>query len=226
MGSCKSNLSAPDRWANPGGVLTSVPSLATVLSFVLALALSAPFAQARGPQESRPSPALEADYAALKDSGAYLGITGTICEEVARLDVADEYKEPEYSVVTGIAYGNSRKVIGELDVIVFENRTGDVVKIAEVKCWKDLEGGLQKAMDQRQRFLKNVQKGGLYFQSTHDKRQYSQKHFRKVKDFETIGQQGAKDYGYTRELEHSLEDLMALRKRIMDCQATAECKRP
>ncbi|RYZ69296.1 MAG: hypothetical protein EOP05_15055 [Proteobacteria bacterium] len=169
---------------------------------------------------------LEEDYDTLKDSGQNFVVIGTICEEVARLEMAQEFQEPQYHVVTGIAYGNSKKTIGELDVIVFENKSQDVVKIAEVKCWKDQAGGLTKALDQRKRFLKNIQKGGIDMRSTHDNRQYSAKQFRKCKDFETIGQQGSKDYGYDRELAHSLEDLMGLRTRIMNCQSTGECKQP
>lgn len=198
-----------------GSHVIAIRSFCSVFAFVLAASVShaATFS-------------LEEDYDALKDSGSNFVVIGTICEEVARLEMAAEYKEPQYHVVTGIAYGNSKKTIGELDVIVFENKSQDVVKIAEVKCWKDLDGGLRKALDQRQRFLKNIQKGGIVLRSTHDKRQYSAKQFRDCKDFETIGQQGAKDYGYNRELDHSLEDLMGLRTRIMNCQTTGECKQP
>lgn len=169
---------------------------------------------------------LEEDFNTLKDEGIYFGVIGTICEEVSRLEMAQAFPEPQYHVVTGIAYMNGRKTIGELDVIVFENRTQNAVKIAEVKCWKDMEGGLRKALDQRQRFLKNIQKGGIDLRSTHDKRAYSAKQFRGVKDFETIGQKGSKAAGYDRELDHELEDLMSLRQRLMTCQADGECKRP
>ena len=169
---------------------------------------------------------IEEDYNSLKDEGIFFGVTGTICEEVARLEMAQAYPEPQYHVVTGIAYGTNKKTIGELDVIVFENRTQDAVMIAEVKCWKDMDGGLAKARDQRKRFLKNIQKGGIDMRSTHDNRAYSAKQFRGVKDFETIGQKGSKDHGYDRELDHYLEDLMSLRTRLMNCQQTGECKRP
>ena len=66
---------------------------------------------------------LQEDFEALRDSAKDYQIVGTVCEEVARLEmVRADYPQPRYRVVTGIAYGNGHRTIGELDVVVFEQR--------------------------------------------------------------------------------------------------------
>jgi hypothetical protein len=185
--------------------------------FVVTVVLGLPFASFA---------TIEDEFQQLKTSGRNYEVVGTVCEEVARLQTARQYPAEKYTVVTGIAYGDNTRTIGELDVIVFENATGDAVKVSEVKCWKDLGAGLKKARDQRQRFLKSVRGGGrLVFQSTGDHRAYSHDQFRKLTNFTSMAQKGATGHGYEEELEYSLEDLMGLRARMIQCQNTGECTR-
>lgn len=169
---------------------------------------------------------IDDEFQALKNCGRNFEVVGTVCEEVARLQVARQYPADQYTVLTGIAYGDNTRTIGELDVIVFENASGNAVKVSEVKCWKDLGAGLRKARDQRQRFLKTVRGGGrLFFQSTDDHREYSHDQFRGVNNFTSMAQKGAKANGYEDELEYSLDELMGLRARMIQCQNSGECKR-
>lgn len=165
------------------------------------------------------------DLNTLNHVPAKYSVIGTICEEVAKLRMEEVYKQPAYTVVTGIAYGDSNRTIGELDVVVFENHSHNAVKIAEVKCWNDMRGGLDKALNQRHRFLKTVSahNGKLFFQSTDDATQYSRAQFSGAKEFISIAQKGAKSVGYDEELEYTLEELMKMRTLVMQCHDQGQC---
>jgi hypothetical protein len=175
-----------------------------------------------------PLPALatfQEEYDALKDSGKNFEVTGTICEEVARRKIEKIHAKPQFEVITGIAYGDNKRTIGELDVVVFDARSKEAVKIMEVKCWRKLDGGLSKAREQRSRFLKTISKTkALYFESTTDHSRFDYDQFDTVRDFTTIGQKGAKRAGYEDELDLELNELMDLRERIMDCQRAGACR--
>lgn len=169
---------------------------------------------------------LQDEFLALKDSGKDYRVVGTICEEVARLQLARIYRAPAYTVVTGIAYGNQDRTIGELDVIVFENRTGEAIKVAEVKCWRDMSAGLHKALDQRSRFLRTINSPQrLFFRSTTTNEYFDQSQFDSIQEFFSIAQRGATRYGYDQELQYSLEELMTLRSMLIACQDRGECAR-
>jgi len=158
----------------------------------------------------------------LKDSGEKYEIVGTICEQVARIDLEREYPAPRYVVETGISYGEGARTIGELDVIVFESG-GKAVLVAEVKCWKSLSGGLKKAKVQRARF-RDTLKGGSQFRlwdKSHPS--HAPAAFKELKTFVTIAQSGAKAAGYDRELAYSLDDLLAARTLLLSCQNSGEC---
>lgn len=167
------------------------------------------------------------EFEALKDSGVNFQATGTICEEVARLKIAQQYQSPQYTVVTGIAYGDNRRTIGELDVIVFENKSKNVVRVGEVKCWKDMSAGLKKAREQRKRFLTAIkQMDNLHFESTADQTRYDQSQFVSIREFISIAQKGSKNVGYDAELDYSLSELMQLRARLIECQGRGKCAGP
>ncbi len=167
------------------------------------------------------------DFQALKNVRKDYQAIGTICEEVARLQLSRLYQAPYYKVVTGIEYGNSGRTIGELDVIVFESRTGEAIKVAEVKCWKDMGAGLSKARKQRQRFIQALRSSQrLYFWSSATHEQFDRDQFDSIQEFASIAQKGATHYGYDDELEYSLSELMTLRAMLMECQDRGECAHP
>ncbi len=166
-------------------------------------------------------------FAALRNSGLDFESTGSICEQVARLELSEEYQAPVFSVVTGVVYANSDRVLGELDVVVFNNSTQSAIAVSEVKCWKNISKGLRKAREQRRRFISALNsKVDLEFYSLHGHVKYHPTQFKSVSDFSTIAQKGAKDEGYDAELELSLSDLMRLRQSLIQCQRTGECPRP
>lgn len=170
---------------------------------------------------------LDEDFAALKSIPRDYTDAGSICEEVARLRVADEYPAPQYKVETGIAYGNTERTIGELDIIVFDLNTQKAIKLGEVKCWKDARAGLVKAKDQRARFLKNVRSNKpLQFISTSTHQTYDADQFRHVNDFISIAQKGTTNVGYDMELEYSINELHEFRMKMIQCQKQGECAKP
>lgn len=172
---------------------------------------------------------LETDFQAIKNNGRSLVDIGSICEEVAQLDMKRKYNEDDYTVLTSIAYSDLDGTVGELDIIVFEKATNTAILVGEVKCWKDMGAGLRKALSQRARFQRNVNSSkALTFSWLPNPSAYrlTKQQFNKVRTFTTIAQKGSRSAGYDMELEHSLEDLMELRSRIMQCQSKGECKRP
>jgi hypothetical protein len=171
---------------------------------------------------------LSEDFHALKNSGRSHEATGTICEEVTKLRYQEQYPEPEYRVLTGIAYNDNERTLGELDLIVFDNSTHTAILIGEVKCWKDPKGGLKKAMDQRKRFLDNVKSSkALTFKWIDDpKEKFTKTQFNKTNNFISISQLGTKAKGFDVELEYTLKELMQLRTDIMLCQDSGECVKP
>ncbi len=168
---------------------------------------------------------LEQDYLELKDHGRDLQDTGTICEEVAVLEMQRKYG-PQFTVLSGLEYGEPNRVIGELDLIVFDNQSQQAILIGEVKCWKSLGQGLQKAHEQRRRFLKTIYSSkSLKFRLKDDpSRPFALEQFNEAHDFISIAQKGSLDSGYDFELEYSLSDLMSLREKIMKCQKSGSCK--
>lgn len=168
---------------------------------------------------------LSEDYHALKNSGKSFEPIGTICEEVTQLRYSEKYPAPEYRVLTGIAYSDKERTIGELDLIVFENQTHNAILIGEVKCWRSPKSGLKKAKEQRKRFLDHVKSSkALVFRWLSDpKEKFTKTQFNKAKEFISVAQLGSKSKGFDVELEYTLEELMQLREDIMRCQDSTEC---
>ncbi|KHD89521.1 MAG: hypothetical protein OM95_02770 [Bdellovibrio sp. ArHS] len=187
-----------------------------ILMFVLGLFLS-----------SSTFAAWSEDFAQLKDVPRSYEDSGSICEEVARIEMQREYAKPQYEVLVGIAYGSESRVIGELDIVIFDNNLNKVVKIGEVKCWKDMRGGLEKAQEQRARFMKAIRSSAsLRFFSTSTKENFSAEQFKFVKEFFSMGQKGTIEAGYDQELPYTLTEMRNYRYEMIRCQNRKECARP
>ncbi|WII71184.1 hypothetical protein QJS83_12005 [Bdellovibrio sp. 22V] len=167
------------------------------------------------------------DFAELKNIPRSYEDSGSICEEIARLDLQKEFPAPQYEVIVGIAYGDATRVIGELDVVIFDKNIQKVIKIAEVKCWKDMRGGLQKALEQRARFLKSIRSSKqLVFKSTSTKEVFDAEKFEYVEEFFTMGQKGTVAVGYEREMEYTHKEMQTHRYEMIRCQNQGQCVRP
>lgn len=151
--------------------------------------------------------------------------TGAVCEQVAKQELMKSYPEPGFEVVTGISYGHKAATVGELDVIVFANSTKKAILIAEVKCWNKLAKAHAKAVAQRQRFLEALQR--LPNMILHSKTQaYSVTQFQDIERFISISQLGGEENGFEMTLPYSLEDLMNLREKLLQCQNQHLCAQP
>ena len=171
--------------------------------------------------------AWEDDFKRLKDVQRSFEDTGAICEELARLRFEDLYPNSNYKVVVGISYGDLKSTIGELDVVVIDEANKKAVQVAEVKCWKSFAGGLEKAKEQRQRFLNALKsKHTLYYQCDATEESYEESIFSNVSTFLTVGPKGSKQAGYDFELEYDFKQLRHLGMELLRCQDRGECAKP
>lgn len=166
-------------------------------------------------------------FEALQDSGEKFFITGTVCEQVAKLNLEKIYRAPEYTVTTGIQYGSKSRVVGELDVIVFRNSNQSATVIAEVKCWNNFSTAIKKAKEQRKRFIETLGSGRkLSVTCGGQECDLTEKNFNQVQKFISISQDGGTEKGFDMTLGYSLDEMMALRQQLMTCQERGECRRP
>ncbi|MFN8790170.1 MAG: hypothetical protein ACK5Y2_01790 [Bdellovibrionales bacterium] len=167
------------------------------------------------------------DFAKLKNSGSDYTVVGTICEDVTKLRFEEEFPSTKFEVVTGVEYNDGNRTIGELDVVVFDRLTQKAVRVSEVKCWKDMNGALAKARNQRQRFINHLKSNlPIYFRSLRSQHQFKEANFLSVTDFAAVAQKGSKAVGFERELPYELRELMQLRQMMISCQNQRQCARP
>ncbi len=167
-------------------------------------------------------------FAYLQDSGVDYVVVGAVCEQVTKVLMQKQYPYPTFSVYTGVEYSRpGGSTIGELDVVVVRNADQKALLVGEVKCWKDLSAAHKKAMDQRQRIMANLKKGGnIRLRCLDNTCNYNTSNFDQVQRFISISQDGGRQHGFDIDLPHSLEQLMGLRDALMKCQAHGPCKKP
>ena len=149
--------------------------------------------------------------------------TGTICEHVAKLEVQKSYPEARFDTWVGVTYRVGQEVIGELDLVVRDRSLQKVVLVGEVKCWRNLPAGLEKAQEQEARFretLAEQQRLGepvefVKFLSQGKTVEFDSSEFDAKVDYIAIAQNGSRRIGFDQELELGLEELMELRKQIL-----------
>ena len=156
----------------------------------------------------------------LRDTGMNYEVVGAVCEQVARIELYKTYPESEYEIINGIEYGDNTRTIGELDVVIFNKTTQQAVLVGEVKCWKDLSAAREKALDQRQRFIKSLKRNIDLHDQDND---YDKSQFKNVQKFVSIAPKGSTIAGFEIDMENTLSELMELRKMMMDCQRKGEC---
>lgn len=166
-------------------------------------------------------------FEALRDSGEKYEITGTVCEQVARLNMQAQYPEAQYEVQTGVIYDNAQRTLGELDVVVFDKKDMNAILVAEVKCWKKLSAARSKAQEQRNRFIRTLNSGtNLSMHCDLHDCPYSERNFQKNIKYVAISQNGGEKAGFEMTLGYSLDELMRLREQLINCQKQNECARP
>jgi hypothetical protein len=154
---------------------------------------------------------------------------GTVCEQVARLELEQQFPASEYTVLNGITYSRQGQILGELDVVVFRNRDHHAVLIGEVKCWHDLHAARIKAMHQRERFqsyLEHGARGIEFYKNTDHRVHYSFQQFAEIPPFILISQDDGRNEGFDLTIPYSLDEMMDLRDMLIRCQATRDCLTP
>ena len=165
-------------------------------------------------------------FDALKTKAVDYGPTGQICEQVARLELAEKYLPAQYDIAVGVEYAVAGRTIGELDIVIVDKRSNAVELVGEVKCWKSVSGGLAKARKQRARFLRTLSSrpDQIVFKAK-EGGAFSSNQFQRS-TFIAIAQNGAKTEGFDMELTYTLRELMDLRGQLLDCQSQGKCAIP
>ncbi len=148
---------------------------------------------------------------------------GAVCERVAVREVESMYPAVNFNIMNSISYTEHKVTVGELDVVIFDKTTKKVEAVAEVKCWRSFGGALKKARDQRQRFLTHLNNNIEI--TDKDGKRYSKDLFKNIQKYFSISQAGGVNQGFDFELSLSLNDLMLLRSKLLDCKAAGRCPR-
>jgi hypothetical protein len=167
------------------------------------------------------------DFESLKDSGVDYTVTGTVCEEVARLRLQQTYPAPVYDVLTGIEYRIGGRTVGELDVVVFDGND-EVIMVSEVKCRNRFGAAASKAREQLERFQDSLASGQpmkLTLKSD-PARPFERAQFLGCTDYLKISQRGGVGAGFDLDIGLTLDEAMALRQRLMSCQRDGDCTAP
>ncbi len=160
----------------------------------------------------------------LQSSGENYEIAGTVCEQVARLELYETYPAPQFEIVTGIEYGDKSRVIGELDVVVFNRSDAKAVVVAEVKCWENAPAGARKASEQQTRFRRVAEARQQVAMNSHGDN-FDIRQFWGPMKYMSISYLGTLSSGYDWDLEYTLAELMQLRKELIRCQNSGQCKK-
>lgn len=169
-------------------------------------------------------------FSQLKVKGLHLENYGAICEEAAIIEKQKQFAKIKPIVISGVEYADTEGIVGELDVLVIDRKTNQVLELTEVKCYENLAAGLKKAKAQSDRFFTLLKAGiDLYFYPNFTDepalRPLERAHFTQLTRMRSLGQKGAVAGGYDEELPYSLAELTEVRKKIMACQEQGDCPR-
>lgn len=144
---------------------------------------------------------------------------GRVCERVARTDLAKTYPSSLYFIENGVFYGDARRpgnVMGEIDVVVLDRITDQVILAIEIKCWShNQRKAFLKADSQRSRFLSALLSRNLEIWSP--SRRYSMKQFKTITsvNFKLGAPRGMRIHGFEYELPYTMDQLLELRDRSL-----------
>ncbi len=154
-------------------------------------------------------------------------VFGTVCEEMARIDLEEEYHRDFYDIKVGIEYRNANRTVGELDVIIFRRSDEEAIMVAEVKCWRNFQGALKKANRQLGRFQNNSGNENIRFIGRENGvQEYHWTQFDELTNYQKISQLGGREAGFDRTLTLDIAAIKRLHGRLMQCQESGRCSRP
>ena len=189
----------------------------SVISIVVAVLSS----QASATSESE----LDELYQKLRQVPISYQTFGTVCEQIARIELIAEYPADKFEIVTGILYKGkdeqgSYRTLGELDVVVLDKSDNEAIIIAEVKCWKDLDAARSKARKQLKRFAHYMQiSTNLTMYLTENiKRHFKMQQFDEQPKYLAVSQDDGKEHGFGMTIGVSLDEASALRDKLLSWQ--------
>jgi len=151
---------------------------------------------------------------------------GMICEQLMVLELK-EYLAP--TIKRGIIYRESltklSRILGELDVVVFDENFERAVFVIEVKCSAKPWLVLAHAREQLSRFRGYLGTAITLYLASNPREVFPQELFSDVV-YLTASVKGSKEYGYDLALSLSKEEASELRGRLMACQDRGECPAP
>lgn len=172
------------------------------------------------------TPEMREAFEALKTEAVSYEAAGQICEQVARLQLRGKFAPPQYEIHVGVEYRVQGQSIGELDLVIRDQQSQKVVLVGEVKCWKSLEGALEKAQEQRARFLQALRRKGISIQfDAKEGGTFEASDFQGVA-FISISQAGGTGKGFDEALPFDLYQLKELRTLMLRCQSQGPCPKP
>jgi Holliday junction resolvase-like predicted endonuclease len=175
---------------------------------------------------ARPQFSIEEDFQKLKNIPADYRSFGAVCEQVARLRLKKKYLPPLYKILVGLEYRNSRRTLGELDIVVYSEIGQRVFLTAEVKCWKNLKAALSKARKQLKRFYfyRRGQEKIFFYPKEKTAFRFQKSHFSHSQEM-IISQKSKEVSSFDLDLGLTIRELQSLRKRLLYCQKRGFCPR-
>lgn len=169
---------------------------------------------------------LQSVFTALAKVDTNYKTEGVVCEQLARLQLKSKYPENEYAITTGVEYSVDERIVGELDLVIYRRSTHQVVVLGEVKCWKSLDGAMDKAKEQRDRFLWTLsqRRKEIVFKSKEKNEQFAEQDFSSPAEYIFVSQTGGKKWGFTEELPYRLSELEILQVNLISCQKKGSCR--
>ena len=208
---------------SPGGRCLK---LTLTMGLLLGLSIHA-YAGAHEYLESR---SLEQAFEQLKDKPVDYTNTGSVCEELALLEFQDMFPDHRYQLFKGLIYTNGSRVLGGLDLVVFDMDRDDegANLVGEVKCSRSVSSALSKAHEQLSRFKRYIDQGGYLeiYQATNPSRFFDVERFQGIAHLATVSFQGTVARGFDYQIPFDLAATQKLRNRLLDCQNRGECPRP
>ncbi len=197
-----------------------------VISLILIGAIFC-FAEVSLAQRLAPLPeSLQEAFLYLSQQKANYKAEGVVCEQLAKREFTKQYSKADYYIDVGVEYQDSQgQTIGELDLVVYDLRRKMIELLVEVKCWRSLDQGMDKAQFQRDRFLYalQTQQQNLVFVSKNPHQQYSHLSFSEVLNYRFASQVGGKKWGFDLEIPFTLSDIELLQQHLVRCQKKGLC---
>jgi hypothetical protein len=156
--------------------------------------------------------AVEDLYPQLRAQPVSYKVFGTVCEQVAKLEIMEQYDTKDYIVTSGILYANRTRTLGELDIVVLRRSDEEAILIGEVKCWRDLSGAQKKARSQLSRFTGTISSGteiSMHSDGQNGKT-YDRDQFDEQPKIITISQQGGENFGFEHTIGIDLQEAREL----------------